>query len=649
MRSSRNSARESHSVAEKVGAFLAHCTVIRGCRNYPQLRGPSPVALVLVTPEGADMDDYKHALQTAFQPARRTLHFDHGRRTTIVVAKENWNKGGKPSNAPGILKEDRYIILAEDIVEVPELVLLAADGIVKLEPPEPRHLVAAGKVTLRQKVNVQQARELASMPLSLLSTMLRRGRPVSRSLACMRQVIVRAVSNDPRQIPLEHLHGLGEAGDWARELAIDLEDWREGRINWADLDRGILVSGPSGTGKTTYARALAAFCDVSLVLGSLARWQACGHLGDLLRAMRATFDEARRKSPCILFLDEIDAVGDRATFKGENAQYKVEVVSGLLECLDGIDQREGVIVVGACNYPDRIDPALLRPGRLDRHIRISLPDAAARAGIIRWHLQGALPNDNLTSIAARTEGWSGAALERLVRDARRLARRARRAITVADLMATLPPTITIPPGMMRRTAVHEAGHAIVAVALGRRFQYAEIRDTVESAAGAQVLGGVHSIESPVAEVTREILLDEICFLLAGTAAEDVMLASRSVGGGGIRGSDLHIATLIALRLETAYGLGQGLAFLAEGESDPWRLLHSSQTVRDRVETILAEQMVRARSIVQRHRQATDEVTQELLERRAVGFASVAALLSDVETTDPVFADEMDAEDSVPAV
>lgn len=284
--------------------------------------------------------------------------------------------------------------------------------------------------------------------------------------------------------------------------------------------------------------------------------------------MRAAFDEARRKSPCILFIDEIDAFGDRETFKGENAHYNVEVVSGLLECLDGVDQREGVVVVGACNHPDRLDAALVRPGRLDRHIRITLPDAAAREGNIRWHLENALAGERLSSIAARTEGWSGAALERLVRDARRLARRARRAITTADFTASLPPTIAIPDHMMRRTAVHEAGHATVAVVLGRKFEFVEIRDTVELASGSQALGGVRIGPRTVADKTTQTLLDKICFLLAGAAAEEVILGNRSIGGGGELGSDLHLATLTALRLETSYGLGQGLAFLAaDGEAD----------------------------------------------------------------------------------
>src|SRR5690606_13699505 len=108
--------------------------------------------------------------------------------------------------------------------------------------------------------------------------------------------------------------------------------------------------------------------------------------------MRAAFDEAKANTPSIVFLDEIDAVGDRAKFKDHNSDYSTQVVAALLECIDGADGREGVVVVGACNHPDKLDAALVRAGRLDRHVRIPLPDAKGREGILRWHLQGLIPD-----------------------------------------------------------------------------------------------------------------------------------------------------------------------------------------------------------------------------------------------------------------
>ncbi|WP_066467678.1 AAA family ATPase [Bosea sp. WAO] len=628
--------RDRDRIIRNVGRFLACIAIIRGCRRLPQVRSGGPLALVLLLPEGADVDDYRQAAKfVASRSDQRRFAWEDA-ATRIECARELWSKDRKASGRDGILKEDRFIVLAEAASGVPDLVLAAADEVVALEKPEPRHLVAVGKVCLKQRVTAQQAEELASMPLGLLGSMLRPSRSVARSLESMRKALAnQAAPVATREMRIDDLHGLGEAGDWARDLAIDLRDWRQGSIGWADVDRGILVSGPTGTGKTTFVKALARTCEVHLVLGSLARWQARGHLGDLLKAMRSAFDEAQRNAPSIIFIDEIDAVGDRERFGGPNAQYQTEVVAGLLECIDGAERREGVIVVGACNFPQRLDAALVRPGRLDRHIRIPLPDGAARDGILRWHLAGGIQGGDLSAVINRTEGWSGAALEQLVRDARRSARRARRTISAADLEAHLPPTIAFPDQMLRRAAVHEAGHAIAAVALGKPLEFAEIRETAELDIEYHALGGVRIGRAPVSEVTAQALQDEICLLLAGTAAEEILLGSRSAGGGGSRGSDLHLATLVALRIEASYGLGEGLAFLAaEGETELLRLLHASQAVRERVEEILAEQMVRARLLIQHHRIGADRVAKELLERKRVGSARIAALLSSSETVEP---------------
>ncbi|CAN7442739.1 ATP-binding protein [Pararhizobium sp. LjRoot235] len=136
----------------------------------------------------------------------------------------------------------------------------------------------------------------------------------------------------------------------------------------------MLLSDPPGCGKTSFAAALARTCGVKLVLASAARWQAMGHLGDLLKAMRRAFDDATKNSTSILFIDEFDSFGDRQALSGDNASYSRQVVNGLLECMDGVRGREGVIVIGATNFPALIDEALLRPGRLERHCAIPLPE-----------------------------------------------------------------------------------------------------------------------------------------------------------------------------------------------------------------------------------------------------------------------------------
>ncbi|MCK3776664.1 ATP-binding protein [Ensifer sesbaniae] len=145
------------------------------------------------------------------------------------------------------------------------------------------------------------------------------------------------------------MYGYGGAKEWGLELAQDLIDWQRGRIDWSEVDTGIVLSGPPGVGKTQFAAALARQCSVPIIAASLARWQARGHLGDLLKAMRSDFDKAKESAPCILFCDELDSFGDRNSFSADNKDYSTQVVNGFLEHLDGLDGREGVVVIGATN------------------------------------------------------------------------------------------------------------------------------------------------------------------------------------------------------------------------------------------------------------------------------------------------------------
>jgi cell division protease FtsH len=162
---------------------------------------------------------------------------------------------------------------------------------------------------------------------------------------------------------LSDLHGMAAAKAWGEALAQDLADYRAGRIPWSEVDPGALLHGEPGTGKTMFAKALAATCRVPLIATSYAEWQRAkaGHLGDVLGAMHAVFARARRYAPCILFIDEIEAVTSREA-RGGNERWYTGIITALNEELAGIASREGVVVIAAANYPDRIDPARCAPG-----------------------------------------------------------------------------------------------------------------------------------------------------------------------------------------------------------------------------------------------------------------------------------------------
>ncbi|GLC62649.1 hypothetical protein PLESTB_001923800 [Pleodorina starrii] len=262
---------------------------------------------------------------------------------------------------------------------------------------------------------------------------------------------------------LDSLTGDGPALQAARHLVEDLQLWRAGRLEWSEITRSALFYGPPGTGKSWLAQALAASAGVSAITGSFGEWQAAGHLGEMLKAMRRTFAEARARAPALLILDELDAVGNRGDNAGPNQNYRVQVINAFLALMDEIARAPGVIVVATCNHIDLIDPAVLRPGRFDLRVEVPLPDAATLAGVLRRHL--ALPEAEISVLARHCVGLSLAECDAELRAARGAARRAGVALDAAGLMARLDAGRD--PAIDRRVALHECGHALVTTALGR--------------------------------------------------------------------------------------------------------------------------------------------------------------------------------------
>ncbi|NMG37873.1 AAA family ATPase [Chelativorans sp. ZYF759] len=212
----------------------------------------------------------------------------------------------------------------------------------------------------------------------------------------IRPVSSDTIARDPFVPMVERLHGYGTASSWAMALKEDLELWQAGQLDWSALSAKLLLSGPPGTGKTSFAKALCNTLQVPLIATSVSTWLEASYLGDVVRRMKAAFDEAGEHAPCILFIDEIDGIGRRGQGK-EYDDYWNTIVNKALELLDGAVRSSGIVIVGATNHPEVIDPALLRSGRLETHIRIPPPDIDALAGILRHHLA----NDFASVIATR--------------------------------------------------------------------------------------------------------------------------------------------------------------------------------------------------------------------------------------------------------
>ncbi|WP_270933297.1 AAA family ATPase [Falsiroseomonas oryzae] len=425
------------------------------------------------------------------------------------------------------------------------------------------------------------------------------------------------------QLRLEDLHGMQAVVEWGLRLRTDLALYRSGRLPWRDVDKGALIVGPPGTGKTTFGRALAASCSVPLIQGSVAKWQASGtgHLGDMLKAMRRTFDEARAAAPCILFVDEIDSLGDRSRFDSRNRDYSTQVLNSMLELLDGLEARDGVVFVGATNRPEALDPALIRAGRLDRMIRIDLPSAEELQKIFRHHLGQELPDADLQMIVRSRVGMTGADVERAVRGMRQRARHEARAPCMNDLLSELSDAKVILSEDMRwRIAVHEAGHAVAILHL--RPEALRSVSVGRTAGDTGVLGVVATApdlcgSGPGTPITRHAILNAIAERLAGRAAEWQLQGEVSAGAGGSPSSDIAMATWLATVAVSAFGLdGSGSHApvwrgLPDVDDVP-RLLLQHPGIARQVEAMLHEGYERALCLMRDEASSVEQVAKRLM-------------------------------------
>lgn len=429
----------------------------------------------------------------------------------------------------------------------------------------------------------------------------------------------------------------GKARAWGLNLARDISDYRAGRLTWADLPRGVVLYSEPGLGKSLYPHSLSSACGLPIITTSAADWFMSdqGYLNDVIRSMRSVFERAKAMAPCILFVDEIDSIPNRATLSSRNADFWKPLCNDILLWLDNAisDTRRGVIVIGATNNVSAIDPALTRPGRLEQTIEIERPDLAGALNILKYHSRGDIPESDLAEIAFLAERSTGAEIMLAVREARRLARHANVALSADHLRTVLLPMDDIAPHMLWRVCVHEAGHAISSLAVkSGRLQRCVVR-IKDGASG-------HTLIEPDTEyaLTRKAIEDRAVVLLSGRAAEHVLMESESIGAGGKETSDLAQATELMSSLQASSGMGATLTYLAS-PTEALGAIRINTDLRKLVEADLQKLQARARGLMVQYRPVVFEVAQALRKSRHLSGAAVRQIfenrpIKSIEAAEP---------------
>ena len=367
------------------------------------------------------------------------------------------------------------------------------------------------------------------------------------------------LSNDKDKKTFKDVAGLTEEKLEVEELIDFLKNPKKFQKLGARIPKGVLLVGPPGTGKTLLAKAVAGEANVPFFYISGSDFVEL-FVGVGASRVRDMFKEAKRSAPCLIFIDEIDAVGrQRGTGLGGGHDEREQTLNQLLTEMDGFGENEGIIIIAATNRPDVLDPALLRPGRFDRQVTINLPDAKAREDILKVHAKNKILDKsvNIKNLSLRTPGFSGADLENLLNEAALLAvRRGKEAISMAEIDEATDRVLMGPAKTSRQitekekklVSIHEAGHAVIGIKLEDANEVHKITIIPRGMAGGYTM--MLPKEERNLVLTKKELLAEITGLLGGRVSEETFLKEISTGAS----DDFKKATKIARSMVTEYGM-----------------------------------------------------------------------------------------------
>ncbi|HZJ77181.1 MAG TPA: ATP-dependent zinc metalloprotease FtsH [Clostridia bacterium] len=470
---------------------------------------------------------------------------------------------------------------------------------------------------------------------------------------------VKQAKDEARKTTFADVAGADEEKEELGEIVDYLKDSSKFTILGARIPKGVLLVGPPGTGKTLLARAVAGEANAPFFSISGSDFVEM-YVGVGASRVRDLFDQAKKNSPSIIFIDEIDAVGrHRGAGMGGGHDEREQTLNQLLVEMDGFGANEGVIIIAATNRPDILDPALLRPGRFDRQITVGAPDTKGREEILYVHAKGKplAPDVDLSVIARSTTGFTGADLENLLNEAALLAaRRDRKAITMEEIeeatikvvMGTEKKSRKINDKEKRLTAYHEGGHAVATY-------YLEDKDPVHQISIIpRGLAGGYTMSMPKEDrsfATKNDMLDNIVVLMGGRVAEAVVLGDISTGAS----NDIERATEMARNMVTKYGMsdilgpisyssGSDEVFLGKDFSHTRRYSESiASEIDDEVNKIIRDSYDRTYEIITNHLDKLHVVARRLLKDEKIDGEVFKQIMDENYVEQP---DEFQSDESV---
>ena len=465
------------------------------------------------------------------------------------------------------------------------------------------------------------------------------------------------MSVDAPKITFRDVAGADEAVQELHEIKEFLENPKKFQSLGARIPKGVLLYGPPGTGKTLLARAVAGEAGVPFFSISGSDFVEM-FVGVGASRVRDLFEQAKQNSPCIIFMDEIDAVGrHRGAGMGGGHDEREQTLNQLLVEMDGFEMKDNIILIAATNRPDILDPALLRPGRFDRQIVVDRPDRKGRKQILEVHTRGKplAQNIDLDALAGQTPGFTGADLANLINEAALLtARGNKREITMLELEEGIMRVIAGPEKKSRVmsekerlvTAYHELGHAIV----GHLLPNSDPVHKVSIISRGQALG--YTISLPTEDkflTTRAELNDTMAMTLGGRAAEEIVFSEITTGAS----NDLEKVTETAKQMVMRFGMSERLGprvfghdrsmpFLGrEFSAEPDYSDEVAREIDDEVRRMVEDAHQTSKDILSEHREQLDTLSRILLERETIEADEFIALLEG-KPEDEVFADEEEA-------